>query len=92
MSLIFALDPIIVGGAALMGMGAFFAGSIRAPFTSVLIIYEMTHNYSLILPLMFGNMIAFNIAEKLNQTRIYDALLIQDGIYLNYHAKQDRGS
>ena len=91
-SLLFALDPVIVGGAALMGMGAFFAGSIRAPFTSVLIIYEMTHNYSLILPLMFGNMIAFNIAEKLNQTRVYDALLIQDGIYLNYHAKQDRGS
>lgn len=91
-SLLLAIDPVIIGGAALMGMGAFFAGSIRAPFTSVLIIYEMTHNYSLILPLMFGNMIAFNVAEKLSETRIYDALLVQDGIYLNYRSNQDRGS
>ena len=89
-SLVFTIDPVIIGGAALMGMGAFFAASIRAPFTSVLIIYEMTHNYSLVLPLMFGNMIAFNISEKLSQIHVYDALLIQDGIYLNYHSNKDR--
>ena len=91
-SFLLDIDPVIIGGTALMGMGAFFAGSIRAPFTSVLIIYEMTHNYSLILPLMFGNMIAFNISEKINQTRVYDALLVQDGIFLNYHRTRDRGS
>ncbi len=91
-SMLFSIDSVIIGGAALMGMGAFFAGSIRAPFTSVLIIYEMTHNYSLVLPLMFGNMIAFNIAEKISHTRVYDSLLVQDGIFLNYHSDKDRGS
>jgi len=87
-----AIDADIIGGAALLGMGAFFAGLIRAPFTSVLIIYEMTGNYSLILPLMFGNMIAFSIAERLHHRRIYDAILLQDGITLSCHQDKDRGS
>jgi CIC family chloride channel protein len=86
----FAVDPAIIGGAALLGMGAFFAGFIRAPFTSVLIIYEMTGNYSLILPLMFGNMIAFNIAERLHRMRIYDFLLFQDGIELSCNKDQSK--
>ena len=33
-----------------------------------------------------------NISEKINQTRVYDALLVQDGIFLNYHSSRDRGS
>ena len=81
----FDLSNSIVGGAALLGMGAFFAGAIRVPFTSVLLVYEMTGNYSLILPLMFGNMLAYNIAERLRPTPIHDALIIQNGVHLNYH-------
>ena len=83
---IFDLSNSIVGGAALLGMGAFFAGVIRVPFTSVLLVYEMTGNYSLILPLMFGNMLAYNIAERLRPTPLHEALLIQNGIHLNYYA------
>ena len=45
-----------IGAFALVGMGAVFAGIIRAPMTSVLIIIEMTSGYSLILPLMIANM------------------------------------
>ncbi len=82
----FDLSNSIVGGAALLGMGAFFAGVIRVPFTSVLLVYEMTGNYSLILPLMFGNMLAYNIAERLRPTPLHEALLIQNSIHLNYHA------
>ncbi|MCK5901718.1 MAG: chloride channel protein [Cocleimonas sp.] len=82
---IFDLSSNIVGGAALLGMGAFFAGTIRVPFTSVLLVYEMTGNYSLILPLMFGNMLAYNIAERLRPTPLHEALLIQNGVHLNYH-------
>jgi CIC family chloride channel protein len=88
----FAVDPAIIGGAALLGMGAFFAGFIRAPFTSVLIIYEMTGNYSLILPLMFGNMIAFNISERLHRMRIYDSLLLQDGIELSCNVNKGKST
>lgn len=45
-----------LGSFALVGMGAVFAGIIRAPITSVLIIFEMTGSYELILPLMISNM------------------------------------
>jgi CIC family chloride channel protein len=86
----FDLSNTIIGGAALLGMGAFFAGAIRVPFTSVLLVYEMTGNYSLILPLMFGNMLAYNIAERLRPTPLHEALLIQNGIHLNYKSSSSR--
>ena len=71
-----------VGAFALVGMGAVFAGVIRAPITSVLIIVEMTHGYSLILPLMIANMTAYVIARRFRAASIYEALLAQDGIEL----------
>src|SRR5205085_6346341 len=52
-----------VGAFALVGMGAAFAGIVRAPITSVLIIFEMTGSYGLILPLMISNMTAFGLAR-----------------------------
>lgn len=67
---------------ALVGMGAVFAGVIRAPITSVLIIIEMTNGYSLILPLMIANMSAYALARSLRPTPIYEALLEQDGVHL----------
>ena len=71
-----------LGAFALVGMGAVFAGAIRAPITSVLIIVEMTGGYSLILPLMIANMLAYGIARHYRPTPIYEALLEQDGIRL----------
>lgn len=71
------------GAFALVGMGAVFAGVVRAPMTSVLIIIEMTGGYSLILPLMIANMIAFALARRLRPVAIYEALLEQDGIRLH---------
>ncbi|HEY1557997.1 MAG TPA: chloride channel protein [Kofleriaceae bacterium] len=76
-------DPhAAVGSFALVGMGAVFAGIVRAPITSVLIIIEMTNGYSLILPLMIANMTAYALARRLRPTPIYEALLEQDGIHL----------
>jgi CIC family chloride channel protein len=71
-----------VGAFALVGMGAAFAGIVRAPITSVLIIFEMTGSYGLILPLMISNTTAFALARHFRPTPIYEALLHQDGIYL----------
>jgi len=71
-----------MGAFALVGMGAVFAGIIRAPITSVLIIIEMTGGYSLILPLMIANMLAYGIARHYRPTPIYEALLAQDGVRL----------
>ncbi|MBS1786270.1 MAG: chloride channel protein [Acidobacteria bacterium] len=86
----FALgNPLIHPGAfALVGMGAFFAGVVRAPVTSIIIIFEMTHNYSIILPLMIANIISYALATELNPTPIYDALLLQDGIHLPHSETQ----
>lgn len=67
---------------ALVGMGAMFAGIIRAPVTSILIIFELTRDYNLILPIMLANLTSYAIASKLRNVPIYEALLIQDGINL----------
>lgn len=74
-----------VGAFAVVGMGAVFAGIVRAPMTSILIIYEMTGSYGLVLPLMIANMSAFVLARYWRHTPIYDALLAQDGIFLPHH-------
>lgn len=71
-----------VGAFALVGMGAVFAGTVRAPITSVLIIIEMTAGYGLTLPLMISNMVAYVIARRLRPVPIYEALLAQDGVHL----------
>jgi CIC family chloride channel protein len=80
-------DPI--GGFALVGMGAVFAGIIRAPMTSVLIVVEMTGSYSLILPLMIANMTSYVIARRFSRMPIYEALLDQDGIHLPAYIPTD---
>lgn len=71
-----------LGAFALVGMGAVFAGVVRAPITSVLIIFEMTGGYGLVLPLMLANMTSYILARRLRPTPIYEALLEQDGIFL----------
>jgi CIC family chloride channel protein len=50
----------------------------------VLIIFEMTGGYGLVLPLMIANMSAFALARHWRRVSVYDALLAQDGIFLNH--------
>jgi len=71
-----------IGAFAVVGRGAVFAGIVRAPMTSVLIIFEMTGGYGLVLPLMIANMSAFALARHWRHTPVYEALLAQDDIYL----------
>lgn len=89
----FPADGKVIGGCVLLGMGAMFSATVRCPFTSLIIIFEMTGNYSLILPLMAGNMLAWQIARRLQPVSIYNALLIQDHITLRqlpgYRGAQD---
>lgn len=70
------------GAYALVGMGTAFAGIVRTPFTSVIMIFEMTRDYSIIVPLMISNMISFIISRKLQPEPIYEALALQEGVYL----------
>jgi CIC family chloride channel protein len=70
------------GAYALVGMGAAFAGIVRTPMTSVIMIFEMTRDYTIIVPLMIANMISFFISQKLQREPIYEALALQEGVYL----------
>ena len=68
------------GAYALVGMGAAFAGIVRTPMTSVIMIFEVTRDYTIIVPLMIANMCSYVLAQKLQRLPIYEALSHQDGI------------
>ena len=70
------------GAYALVGMGTLFAGIVRAPMTSVLMIFETTRDYTVIVPLMISNLVSFFISARLQREPIYEALAKQDGIHL----------
>jgi chloride channel protein, CIC family len=70
------------GAYALVGMGAAFAGIVRAPMTSVLMIFEMTQDYAVIVPLMIANLVSLFISSQLQHSPIYEELAVQDGIHL----------
>ncbi|HXW05197.1 MAG TPA: chloride channel protein [Vicinamibacterales bacterium] len=72
-------DP---GAYALVGMGTLFAGIIRAPMTSVFMIFEITQDYQIIVPLMVANLLSFAISRRYQPVPVYHALLQQDGVHL----------
>jgi len=78
------------GAYALVGMGAVFAGIVRTPMTSVLMIFEMTQDYAIIVPLMIANLVSLFIASLLQKQPIYEALAVQDGIHLPSQAHRQK--
>ena len=72
-------DP---GAYALVGMGTLFAGIIRAPMTSVFMIFEITQDYQILVPLMVANLLSFMISRHYQPMPVYHALLRQDGVHL----------
>jgi CIC family chloride channel protein len=80
--LLFPASTAGPGAYALVGMGAAFAGIIRTPLTSVIMIFELTRDYTIIVPLMISNLIAFYISQQLQKVPIYEALAQQDGLHL----------
>ena len=67
-------------------MGTLFAGIIRAPMTSVFMIFEITQDYQILVPLMVANMLSFVISRRLQPVPVYHALLHQDNIHLRERA------
>src|SRR5579864_4885222 len=78
-------DP---GAYALVGMGTLFAGIIRAPMTSVFMIFEITQDYQILVPLMVANLLSFVISRRYQPVPVYQALLQQDGVHLPAPATQ----
>ena len=80
------LQPGIVGPAGaygLVGMGAVFAATARAPITAVLIIFELTGEYRIILPLMMAIVLATAVANMLTRDTIYTLKLRRRGIEID---------
>lgn len=71
-----------VGAYALVGMGTMFAGFLRAPMTSVFMVLELSGNYSIILPVMVSNTIAYLISRRYQSIALFDMLSRQDGVDL----------
>ena len=70
------------GAYSLVGMGAVVAGATHAPITAILIIFELTNEYKIILPLMISTIIATLLTTKLQKESIYTLKLIRRGIDL----------
>lgn len=73
------------GGYALVGMGAAFAAIIRTPMTSVIMIFELTQDYNIIIALMVANSVSFALARYWDPEPLYSALSTQDGVQLPNH-------
>jgi CIC family chloride channel protein len=71
-----------IGSYALVGMGVLFAAFLRAPLTSVFMVLEVSGNYSIVLPVILANTIAYVISRVLQPVPIFEQLTHQDGLYL----------
>ena len=67
---------------ALAGMGAFFTAVVRVPVTAIVIIFEMTADFNLVLPLMIACAVAYIVAESVSGGSLYEHLLSASGIEL----------
>lgn len=72
------------GAYALVGMAAFFGGAAHAPITSILILFEMTGDYRIILPLMLATVVSTFISQIISQESIYTLKLSRRGIRLQH--------
>src|SRR5258705_4170620 len=79
------------GAYALVGMGTAFAGIIRAPMTSVVMIFEITRDYAVIVPLMVSSLVSFFISARFQKQPIYEVLAHQDGIHLPTAETRQKG-
>lgn len=71
-----------LGSYALVGMGVLFAAFLRAPLTSVFMVLEVSRNYSVILPVILANTIAYLISRSLQPVPVFELFTHQDGLYL----------
>jgi chloride channel protein, CIC family len=71
-----------IGSYALVGMGVLFAAFLRAPLTSVFMVLEVSGNYSIVLPVILANTIAYVISRVLQPVPIFEEFTHQDGLYL----------
>lgn len=77
------------GAYGVAGMAAVFAGAARAPFSAILIIFEMTHDYAIMLPLMTAVVISTVLSRALRRETIYTLKLLRRGIDIEHEEMSD---
>jgi chloride channel protein, CIC family len=73
---------VIPGAYAMVGMAAVLAGAVHAPMTAVILLFEMTNDYRIILPLMFAVVVSMVISQRLIRESVYSMGLARKGIRL----------
>ena len=87
-ALAIAVQPIWVfsdlqpGSYAMVGMAAVFAAVARAPLTAIIMVFEITGNYALVLPLMLAASLASFIADRIHPDSVYTMPLTRAGVHL----------
>lgn len=74
------------GALALVGMAGLVAGATHAPLTAIMMVFEMTGDYGLILPLMLTSVLAYGVARRLHPESIYTEWLVRRGVVLSQGA------
>jgi len=64
---------------AVIGMGALFTATVRAPLTGIVLMIELTGEYGFMLPLLVSCLAAYGVAEAMGDTPIYEALRERSG-------------
>jgi len=72
---------------AVVGMSACLGAVVRAPVTSILIVFEMTHDFAMVPPLMLGTIVSQGISRWMNRDNFYTQVLHNDGINMDKHVE-----
>lgn len=78
-----------IGAFCFAGMGAFFTAVVRVPITAIVIVFEITSDFNLVLPLMLTCALSYVVAESFYPGSIYQHLLEANGMKLNDHLIAD---
>ena len=82
-ALLFPCLHLVPAVFALVGMAAVLAGSVRAPLTAIILLFEMTNDYRIILPLMFAVAVSLLISQSIQKDSVYALGLARHGIRLD---------
>jgi CIC family chloride channel protein len=89
LALIFPGLPISPESYAIVGMGAVVAGAVGAPITGILLVFEMTNDYAIVLPLMLAVAVSTTVARLLSQDNLYSGWLRRRGEHVEHGADRD---
>ncbi len=76
-------EGITPGAYALVGMAAVVAASIHAPLTATLMLFELTHDYKVIIPIMLAGVIGLAVSTRIDAASIYTLKLLRRGVRLS---------